>query len=312
MYFISASTVFLAGMIIGTATGTSIGFYYLKTTFQLRFDLTKLKTMLAFSIPLVPSSIAVFTNMYIDRLMINCYLSLKEVGLYGMSYRLANISTLVLVGFQTALIPLVYKHYQEPETPNQLATIFRAFLSIMIMIFLILSLFADVALWILTTPEYYAADQMVVFLVPAILLSQMYIFAPGIGISKKTYLYIWINVAGAILNILFNWLLIPQIGPIGAGIATLIGSAFVFGAYMYYSQKFYYVPHDWEAIASVVLVAVALVTIGLHIHLELYINLFIRGCLILLMLGVFLFFGILKWKEIVHVRNLVPARWSQR
>lgn len=303
---------FLAGMIIGTATGTSIGFYYLKTTFQLRFDLTKLKTMLAFSIPLVPSSIAVFTNMYIDRLMINCYLSLKEVGLYGMSYRLANISTLVLVGFQTALIPLVYKHYQEPETPNQLATIFRAFLSIMIMIFLILSLFADVALWILTTPEYYAADQMVVFLVPAILLSQMYIFAPGIGISKKTYLYIWINVAGAILNILFNWLLIPQIGPIGAGIATLIGSAFVFGAYMYYSQKFYYVPHDWEAIASVVLVAVALVTIGLHIHLELYINLFIRGCLILLMLGVFLFFGILKWKEIVHVRNLVPARWSQR
>jgi O-antigen/teichoic acid export membrane protein len=168
-------------MIIGTATGTFIGFYYLKTTFQLRFDLTKLKTMLAFSIPIVPSSIAVFVNMYIDRLMINHYLSLKEVGLYGMGYRLASISTLVFVGFQMALTPLVYKHYQEPETPHQLATIFRTFLSIAIVVFLILSLFADVSLWILTTPAYYAAAQVVVFLVPAILLSQMYIFAPGIG-----------------------------------------------------------------------------------------------------------------------------------
>jgi O-antigen/teichoic acid export membrane protein len=303
---------FLAGMIIGTATGTSIGFYYLKTTFQLRFDLTKLKTMLAFSIPIVPSSIAVFVNMYIDRLMINHYLSLKEVGLYGMGYRLANISTLVLVGFQMALTPLVYKHYQEPETSHQLATIFRTFLSIVIMIFLILSLFADVALWILTTPAYYAAAQVVVFLVPAILLSQMYIFAPGIGISKKTHLYVWTNVGGAILNLFLSWLLIPQIGYIGAGIATLMGSAYVFSANMYYSQKLYYVPHDWGAIAGVVLVAAALVTIGLHIHLELYIDLLIRGCIILLMPGVFSFFGVLNWKEIVHVRDLVPARWNQR
>jgi O-antigen/teichoic acid export membrane protein len=303
---------FLIGMIIGTAAGVFLGLYYLKKTFQLRFDLTKLKTMLAFSVPIMPSSIAIFVSMYIDRLMINYYLSLEEVGLYGIGYRLASVSTLVLVGFQMALTPLIYKHYQEPETPHQLATIFRTFLAIVIMIFLILSLFADIALRILTTPAYYAASQVVVFLVPAVLLSQMYIFAPGIGISKKTYLFILINVGGAILNILFNWMLIPQIGYVGAGIATLIGYACVFGAYMYCSQKLYYVPHDWGAIAGVVLVAAALVTIGLHIHLELYIDLLIRGCLILLMPGVFSFFGILNWKEIVHVRDLVPARWNQR
>lgn len=303
---------FLAGMIIGTAAGTLLGFYHLKTTFQLHFDLRKLKTMLAFSIPLVPSSIAVFVSMYIDRLMINYYLSLEEVGLYGIGYRLASVSTLVLVGFQMALTPLVYKHYQEPETPQQLATIFRSFLAIVIVIFLVLSLFADVALWVLTTPAYYAAGQVVVFLVPAILLSQMYIFAPGIGIAKKTHLFVWINIGGAILNVFFNWMLIPQVGYVGAGIATLIGYACVFGAHMYCSQKLYYVPHNWGAIAGVVLTAAALVTIGLHIHLGLYIDLLIRGCLILLMPGVFLFFGILHWGEIVHVRDFLPARWNQR
>jgi len=303
---------FLAGMIIGTTAGTLLGFYHLRSTFQLRFDLAKLRAMLAFSIPLVPSSIAVFVSMYIDRLMINYYLSLEEVGLYGVGYRLASVSTLVLVGFQMALTPLVYKHYQEPGTPRQLATIFRTFLAIVIVIFLILSLFADVALRILTTPAYYAASQVVVFLVPAILLSQMYIFAPGIGIAKKTHLFVWINAGGAILNTFFNWMLIPRIGYVGAAIATLIGYMCVFGAYMYCSQKFYYVPHDWRAIAGVALVAVVLVTVGLHVHLGLYVDLLIRGCLILLMAGAFLFFGIVNKEEIVHIRDFLPARWNQR
>jgi O-antigen/teichoic acid export membrane protein len=303
---------FLAGMIIGTAAGILLGFYYLKTTFRLRFDFTKLKMMLAFSTPLVPSSIAVFVSMYIDRLMINYYLSLEEVGLYGIGYRLASVSTIVLVGFQMALTPLVYKHYQEPETPRQLATIFRTFLAIVIVIFLIISLFADVALMFLTTPAYYAASQVVVFLVPAILLSQMYIFAPGIGIAKKTHLFIWINAGGAILNTVFNWMLIPQVGYVGAGIATLMGYACVFGAYMYCSQKLYYVPHNWRAIAGAVLVAAALVTIGLQFHFGLYIDMLVRGSLILLMPGVFLFLGILNWEEMVHVRDFLPARWNQR
>lgn len=303
---------FLAGMILGTAAGTLLGFYHLKTTFQLRLDLAKLRTMLAFSIPLVPSSIAVFVSMYIDRLMINYYLSLEEVGLYGIGYRLASVSTLVLVGFQMALTPLVYKHYQEPETPRQLATIFRTFLAIVIVIFLILSLFADVALMILTTPAYYAAGQVVVFLVPAILLSQMYIFAPGIGIAKKTHLFVWINAGGAILNIFFNWMLIPQVGYVGAAIATLLGYVCVFGAHMYCSQKLYYVPHNWGAIAGVVLVAMIFVAVGLQLHFGLYIDLLIRSGLILLMTGAFLFFGIVNKEEIAHIRDFLPARWSQR
>lgn len=303
---------FLAGMIIGTAAGALLGLWYLKATFQLHFDFIKLKTMLSFSIPLVPSSIAVFVSMYIDRLMINYYLSLEEVGLYGIGFRIASISTLALIGFQMALTPLVYKHYKDLETPHQLATIFRTFLAIAIVIFLILALFADVALWILTTPAYYAASQVVVFLVPAILLSQMYIFAPGIGIAKKTHLFIWINVGGAILNTFFNWILIPQFGYVGAGIATLLGYVCVFGVYMYCSQKLYYVPHNWKAIASAVFVAAALVTIGLNLHFGFYLDMLIKAGLIVIMHGMFLFFDIINWNEIMRINDLLLVRSHQR
>jgi len=298
----------LSGMIIGTIAGSIFGFWYLRTTFKFWFDVPKLKTMLAFSIPLVPSSISVFVSMYIDRLMINHYLSLEAVGLYGIGFRLASISTLVLVGFQTALIPLIYKHYKEPETPHQLEIIFRYFLSFVLMIFSVLTLFADYALRILTTPAYYPARDLVPFLVPAILLSQMYIFAPGIGIAKKTHLYIWINICGACLNTLFNWLLIPSLGYVGAAIATMLGYACVFGAYMLCSQKLYYVPHNWKAIISVVLAAVILVALGLHVHLGLIEDLLVRSFLIIMMLVALMVSGVLKKEELLSGFNLLLKR----
>ncbi len=296
---------FLSGMIIGTFAGSLLSLCFLKTTFQFRFDIKKLKMLLSFSIPLVPSSIAVFVSMYIDRLMINYYLSLEEVGLYGIGFRIASMSILAIIGFQIALTPLIYKNYQNPETPCQLATIFRIFLAFSILIYLIISLFSDIILSTLTTPAYYAAGQVVVFLVPSVLLSQMYIFAPGIAISKKTHLFVLINFGGAILNTLFNWILIPRLGFVGAGIATCMGFACVFGAYMYYSQKFYYVPHNWKAIISVIVVAGILTAIGLHTHFPIHINILFNFALVLLMSCVFLFFGILRLEEIRHIRDLL-------
>ena len=39
--------------------------------------------MLRFSLPLVPSGIAVFVTLYIDRLMIAHFMTVADVGLFG-------------------------------------------------------------------------------------------------------------------------------------------------------------------------------------------------------------------------------------
>ena len=52
-------------------------------TFRLIFDWQKCKQMLSYSIPMVPSSIGVFLNLYADRLVIQHERSLADVGLYG-------------------------------------------------------------------------------------------------------------------------------------------------------------------------------------------------------------------------------------
>ncbi len=248
----------LLGLVVGSLVGTVLGLWWLRNSFRFRFDVARLREMLVFSTPLVFAGIAVWISLYIDRIMINHFLSIGEVGLYGIGYRLASVAGLVMVGFQSALTPLIYTYYREADTPYQLARIFRLFLFFALLVFLSLTFFATDILRLLVTEPFYGGAVVVVYLVPAILLANMYIFAPGIGIAKKTHFLIWINVGGALLNAALNYFLIPALGIAGAGLATLMGYLAVFTAYMLLSQKFYAVPHQWRIISVAVVFAAVL------------------------------------------------------
>lgn len=299
----------LCGSVAGALVGCVYGVWHLRNSFRPCFQMDRLKDMLRFSAPLVPSGIAVFVSLYVDRLMINHFLSLDEVGLYGIGFRLASTVGLVMVGFQAALTPLVYVHYREEQTPQQLALIFRWFLVFALLIYLFLSLFASEILHFITTPAYYSAATVVVYLVPAILLSNMYIFAPGISIAKKTHLILYINLCGAVLNAGLNWLLIPKLGITGAALATLLGYACVFAAYMSISQRLYFVPHQWRTLGIAVAGATVLAFLIPPFNLSGIEQVAIKAMALVGACVLFLAAGLVRKSELYRVRTLLAERF---
>lgn len=261
-YFLQWGLVgLLIGMLSGSLVGTVLGLCWLRASLQFRFSSVQLKEMLRFSTPLVFSGIAVWVSLYVDRMMINHFLTIDDVGLYGIGHRLASIAALVMVGFQGALTPLIYAHYQNPNTPNQLEKIFRIFLIFALLMFLFLTLFASDILVIMTTQGFHGASVIVVFLVPAILLGNMYIFSPGISIANKTHFIIWINVIGGLANVGLNYWLIPIFGITGAGMATMLSYGGIFAAYTLIGHRFYPIPHNWLRIFSAVGLAALIATV---------------------------------------------------
>jgi peptidoglycan biosynthesis protein MviN/MurJ (putative lipid II flippase) len=116
---------------------------------------------------------------------------------------------------------------------------------------------------VFTTPDYYPASQVIPFLALAIALSSMYIFAPGLGIAKKTKHIAVISIITALVNTALNFTFIPFLGNRGAAFATLISSLLAFSAYMIMSQKLYYVPHKWADIIMATVVAMIFALLGL-------------------------------------------------
>ena len=254
------------GAILGQMLGSTFALVYVMIvtdgSFAFEFDVHRLKEMLSYSAPLVVSSAGVFLNLYADRLVIQHERSLYELGLYGVGYRVAMISTLLLTGFQAAATPLILAGANEPGTAADIARIFRIFAAITLSMFVLLSLLATPLLRVLAAPEYDRAAVVVPFLVISTVFANMYMFAPGLVIAKKTRTIAVLTTLAGVANLLLALLLVPPFGIVGAGVATASTSFAWFGAVMALSQRHYAVPHQWRQLmlAATSVAALVLVT----------------------------------------------------
>ena len=237
----------MLGQLLAALCSTLICLWLLRSTFGFSFDLNRLVAMLKFSVPLVPAGLAVFVSLYINRVALIHFGSLEDVGLFGIGSRIAGLSALLILGIQAALTPLVYQHYREPETPHQVARLFGWFTAVALAGCLFLAVFARDLLAIFATAEYIRGASLVVFLAPALLLSQMYIFAPGIAIRKKTIWQLWVTLLSAAVSAAGNWLLVPRWGGAGAAVATLLAALVFFLTWLLISQRLYRIPYNWRA-----------------------------------------------------------------
>src|SRR5690606_20318946 len=116
--------------------------WMLRDTYIFIFDFKQLRDMLRFSIPLVPAGLAVFVSLYINRLALNYYDGLADVGHFGIGNRIANLASFLILGIQAALTPLIYKNYRDPHTPHQISRLFSWVMAAALLRRLFLSLFS--------------------------------------------------------------------------------------------------------------------------------------------------------------------------
>lgn len=285
--------------------------WLLRQTFGWQFDTGHLRAMLRFSTPLVPAGLAVFISLYINRFALNHFGSLEDVGHFGIGSRIAGLAALLILGIQAALTPLVYQHYRDPQTPGQIARLFSWFMAVALAGCLFLALFARELLMLFATPEFMAGAALVGVLAPSLLLSQMYIFAPGIAIAKKTHWQLWVTLMSAATSVAGNWLLVPLWGVWGAALATLLASLLFFICWLSLSQRLYPIPYAWRsllpacvAFTACMLIDMRLEASGIGVHLILL----LKSVLLLFLLYMVFACGLLTMSDLRNLWRLIGRR----
>lgn len=246
----------LLAQVVGGFLALLPSLYLTRSSFSLRFSRAVLRRMLAFSVPLIPSSLAVVFALYIDRIALKEFMSLEDVGVYAVGQKISLVVTLALIGFRSALTPLVYANHSKKTTPGDLAQVFRFFCLVSLICVLSISVFAREIVEVISAEAFHEAANIVPFLVFGALLSNMYIFAPGLEIRKKTGFIALINIFTALFGVLLNYKLIPVFGIVGAAVSALLSFGVGFLVYMYASQCLYPVPHNWSEL--IVMLAISL------------------------------------------------------
>lgn len=296
------------GQIFGNTVASIVAIYFAKSSYKFIFDFQKLKEMLAFSSPLVLSGVGVFIAMYIDRIAIKELLGLEELGIYGVAFRFAAVASLVMIGFRSSLIPLVYKHYKEAQTPKNVSKIFNIFSILALLVVAGSILFSKEVLVLFATEAFYGASSLIALLVMSTFFSNMYIFAPGIGIAKKTKLIAMITTSGALLNTVLNYTFIPLLGLNGAAYATLMSSIIIFLLYVMLAYKYYPIPYKTKRL----LLAFAIVLISAYGVLNLFDEISIKAITVkiiyLLFISVVIGLLLVEKKDIKKFINLIRIK----
>lgn len=299
---------FFVGQILGGTVGVALTLAFSRSLYRPTFHGARLRSMLRFSTPLVPSSIGVFVFLFVDRLAISQLMSVSDVGVFGVGYRLASAVTLLSFGAQMAVTPLVYARHAEADTPMALERIFRYYVGGAAMLGLGLSLFAPEILHLLTTPSYFGAATVVPLLVAALILANLYVFMPGLGIAKRTTAFAIINLAGGVLNVALNLLLIPLMGIAGAALATLISAGGIFSAYAVASQRLYPVRHQWLRLASAVVAVSVVYVVVSQFDLDLLPGLVLKLGAMLVALTAIIALGLLQRSSRMPAKSAAAGR----
>jgi O-antigen/teichoic acid export membrane protein len=243
------------GQIFGATIAGIVSFARNRKVYQFKYSLPRLKEMLSFSAPFILSSICVITSQFVDRFFIQHYCDLSSVGVYGIGIRLSSVVSLLFVGFNIALTPLIYSNAEKPSLRSDLAKLFSSFLPVAAIVGAGAFLFSKEMLIIFTTPEYYGAAKVAPLLVCGAICSSLYLFFPGMSITKDTRPIIFIGIATMIVSLGMNFLLVPRCGIIGAAIANVTTGLCSALLYCAISQRQFKIP--FRILPVVVAIAVA-------------------------------------------------------
>tara|TARA_R110002060_G_scaffold41610_5_gene53159 strand:- start:10 stop:1308 length:1299 start_codon:yes stop_codon:yes gene_type:complete len=232
----------ISGQLIGILLSILVAYTRVKTWIKFVFCFESLKQMLSFSAPLIFSSIGVVLSMFVDRVMLKEFLGAEQLASYAVAIKIASIVTLLMVGFQSALTPLIYANYQKSETSQKISKLFHFYLSASLVSLLLLGGNAHWLVTIIAGVQYTEAANYVAPLVCAALFSSMYLFFPGLSIAKKTTIIALVNILVGVLNVGLNYFFIPKFGALGAAFSTLFSVFLAFILNAIVAQRFYKIP----------------------------------------------------------------------
>lgn len=222
------------------------------------FEISLLKRMFIYSLPLLVFGLAGIVNETIDRIMLKRILfdvigetkTMSEIGIYGACYKLSIIITLFIQAFRYAAEPFFFAQEKEKNSKDTYALIMNYFVIVCALIFLGVMLFMDVIVTVfLPNEDFWVGLPVVPILLFAnIFLGIYYNQSIWYKLSGKTKYGAYIGIFGALITIAINYVWIIEYSYIASAWATLIcyGSmtilSFVLG------QKHYPIKYDFGKI----------------------------------------------------------------
>ena len=227
-----------------------------------KIERQRLRTIFLYSLPLLVSGIAGTANEFIDRQMIKFLMpageSLAALGIYGAVVKIGVVMLLFTQMYRLAAEPFFLAEFKRDEFKNSSAEVMKYFVIVSLAIFLFITLFSDVFA-LIVGPDFREG----MYILPIVLIGNA---LSGVVLnlsfwykqSGATKYAILITGTGLVFTVVFNILLVPSLGYLGAAVARLVCECVMVVVSYRLCQRHCPTPYDLRRIFLYVAVAALL------------------------------------------------------
>lgn len=247
------------------------------------------RDIMKYGFPLVATNLAAWVLALSDRYIIEHFRGSYEVGLYSISYSLADRSIFIIISLIIlSSSPIAMKMWTTKgatETGLFIKDLTKYYLIVTLPAAVGLSLLSGPIIELLATESYYEGYRIMPLIAASIFIFGLQRnFQLGLLFHKKTQLIMYILLISGLFNLVLNIFFVPKYGFMAAGYTTLF-SYIVFAILIVFASRRYFVfPFPFSTLLKVV---ISTVVMGLIVEYILHINLES----VLLTIGLSIFFG---------------------
>ena len=276
----------------------------------LRFKLSinELKTQLSFGIPTVLTSFALMSIEWSDRIVIEKYSDLAAVGVYSLGYKVgAVLNVFLITPFIQVWNPMMMEYKNSPDISLLFTKIINIYAAMACFFSVTLLLFVDDIILYFAKDEAYLGSIYIINIISigVIFYGLSNIFCAGLLYSRRVIVVTRIYYFAAFLNLGLNLVMVPRLGIVGAGLATMLTYICIPLLLFTASQRYFVIKLDFFRLGSVFVIAGSILLLGMS--LEQLMETIFYNFLLVILLAALLLVIVMTGSEIRSLRNkLMP------
>jgi O-antigen/teichoic acid export membrane protein len=274
----------LMGGLITAILLSPIYIYVISKIIIPKWDFNMFKESIKYGYPMVFGLLSAWILNLSDRVFIEQYYSITDVGIYSVAYKIPELLLVFTAAIGLAYNPMFFKIANDKnKNSKQILSVYNNYIILCIIMFaMIITMFSKEFIMLLGD-KYQSAYALVSLIMVGILFSQVGgIFNRAYYQAKNTFPPTLIGITTAIINILLNFILVPKYGSYGAAYSTIISFVFLFGLNYYFSKNYYFIPIIWSEVLPVFILFIISTIFFYSFQFSLFIGLLLKCSLIIL------------------------------
>lgn len=217
------------------------------------FNLSQIKEALRFSLPLLPGGLSYLIISVFDRVILERYVSLSQLGIYSIASTLALTLNIVIQGLYRSFEQKIFREHSNEGYTNTIDKLYKVYMAFLYVPAFAITLFsAEILRFFTSNSQYYAAGNYVVYLIVSVVISGMNIFLATLLIAdNRRKIVTYSTFVSAFVSLIVNLLLIKYFGVLGACLASIL--SFLVVCIFYFNKVFLLNKYIWQQLLFLII-----------------------------------------------------------